>query len=91
MTDLKDIDIARISNDDLLFFVQEFEHKDKDLTSIIKMLPTATGHNTKKLRDILQKIKDGKKPIVVYPGIDDVDTSGLEYVGEVNDGAIYLK
>lgn len=89
--DLKDIDIARISNEDLLNFIHEFKHKDKDFESIIKMLPTATGYNTNKLRDILQKIKDGKKPIVFYPGIYEVDTLRLEYVGEVDDGAVWLE
>ena len=89
--DLKDIDIARIGDVDLLNFIHNFKHKDKEFESIIKMLPTAVGYHSNKLRYMLKQIKDGKKPIVVYPGIENVDTSKLEYVGEVDDGAMWLE
>lgn len=91
MIDLKDINIDKLTNNDLLHFVQSFKHNNSDYTSIIRMLPIATSYNTNRLRDVLQKIKDGRKPIAVYPSVDNIDTSKLEYIGEIDDGSMWLE
>lgn len=91
MIDFKNIDINKLNDTDLLYLIQNFEDKDNDYVSIIKMLPAAVNYNASRIREVLQLLKDDRKLIVVYPGIDDIDTSNLEYVGDVYDGNMYLK
>nr|WP_319510168.1 hypothetical protein [uncultured Draconibacterium sp.] len=60
-----------------------------DLYELVPLLPIAAG-SKRKARRILKRIRDkGKTLQAYYPEFDNVVPEG-KYIGEIEDGALYL-
>lgn len=74
-----------------LFYYMTNDYPDKDYSSIVEMLPLTVG-DINKAYDILERsIQENKVLSVVYPGNNEQATAGMEYIGDVMDGILYLK
>ncbi|MDR0661214.1 MAG: hypothetical protein LBG19_10565 [Prevotellaceae bacterium] len=74
-----------------LFYYFTTDHPDKDYSSIVSMLPYATMDLDKAYSILERCIRENKILIAVYPGEEKTDTSGMEYVGSIHDGGLYIK
>lgn len=88
---VKNYDFLKMSDEDLLVFLMGFQDKDEETESLVRMLPYAVMYDMKKARSILEETQGGKTLVAVYPEIEETDTSKMEYVGSIQDGALYLK
>lgn len=78
-------------NGEALFncFIQD--HPNKDYSSVVALLPVACGWDMAKVYKLLERsIAENKGFIAVYPGIENTDTSKMEYIGEIIDGSLHL-
>lgn len=74
-----------------LFYYFTQDHPDKDYSSVVALLPVATCWDMEKAYKLLERsITENRQFIAVYPGIEDTDTSRMECIGEIIDGALYL-
>ena len=71
------------------YFIQD--HPDKDYSSVVALLPCAVAWDRNKALQLLERsVMEGKKFVAVYdPAV--METTGMEYVGEIIDGALFLK
>ena len=84
------IDFTKLSRDDLFYYFTN-DHPDKDYSSVVALLQFVF-HDLDELGSFMDRVvNENKTLVVVYPAIEDVDTSELEFIGEVPDGALYLK
>ena len=84
------IDISNLKGADLFWYFTN-DYPDEDYSSAVKLLPYATM-DFEKAYDILERIvRDGKKLVAVYPGIEETDTSKMEFVGSIEDGGLYIE
>ena len=87
---MKKIDLTKLKGEELFFYFIN-EHSDKDYSSIVALLPCATAWDEEKAYSILERVvQENKTLIAVYPGIDDIDTSKMEFVGGIMDGDLYI-
>lgn len=87
---MKKIDFTNMKGEELFYYFTH-DHDDKDYSSVVAMLPYAVM-DLKKAYEVLERVvRDGKTLVVVYPGIENTDTSKMEYVGDVVDGGMYIK
>lgn len=87
---MKKIDFTNLTSEDLFHYFTH-DHDDKDYSSVVAMLPYAVM-DLKKAYEVLERVvRDGKTLVVVYPGIENTDTSQMEHVGDVMDGDLYIK
>lgn len=84
------IDYNGMSDEQLMDFLMFFEHENEDYESTIRLLPYATMYDMGKIRSVLKKIEK-KVLIAIYPGEEKTDTSGMEYVGSIPDGELFIK
>lgn len=64
-----------------------YTSKNDEYSSIVKMLPHSIGYDKTLL--LLERLeKEGKHLTALYGPA--VDVSMLEYVGEINDGALFI-
>jgi len=87
---MKKIDYTKLKGEDLFYYFTH-DHKDEDYSSIVEMLPYALMDMEKALALLERIVRENKTLEVVYPGIEETDTSEMEYVGPVIDGAMYIK
>lgn len=84
---MKKIDYTRLEGEDLFYYFTH-DHPDEDYRSVVALLIYAVNEPYAFLEKC---VKDGKTLVPVYPGIEKVDTVGMKYVGEIPDGALYMK
>ena len=84
------IDYESMSDEQLMDFLIFFKHENEDYESAIHLLPYATMYDMEKIRSVLGKIEK-RILIAVYPGEEKTDTSGMEYIGSIPDGELYIK
>lgn len=87
------MDLSKLSGEELFYY---FEHNypDKDYSSVVALLPYALMMDQQKTFDTLKRIvAENKELVAVYPGLPglDPDTSNMECVGSILDGALFLK
>ncbi len=87
---MKKIDYTKLKGEDLFYYFTH-DHPDEDYRSIVALLPYALMNIEKAYRLLERSITENKTLIPVYPGIEKVDTTGMEYVGEIPDGMLYMK
>lgn len=87
---METINYKSLKGEDLYnYFIQD--HPDKEYASIIALLPVATLWEKERAFNLLERsIAESKQFIAVYPGLDDVDTSEMELIGEIDDGTLHL-
>lgn len=87
---MKTINYRLLKGKDLFsYFLQD--HPDKEYASIVALLPVATLWDLDKAFKLLERsLDENKQFIAVYPGIAEVNTTGMEFIGEIQDGALYL-
>ena len=64
-----------------------YTSRNDEYSSIVKILPLSIGYD-KALRLLERLEKEGKHLTALYG--PDVETSTLEYVGEISDGALFI-
>ena len=55
------------------------------------LLSYATIDFDKAIQILERVVRTDKKLVAVYPGIEQIDTTGMEYIGSIIDGALYIK
>ncbi|HPK27241.1 MAG TPA: hypothetical protein PKZ40_05835 [Anaerolineaceae bacterium] len=84
------IDYRLLKGEDLFtYFTQD--HPDKELSSLVEMLPLALGDWSEAVRILEELVRDKRELIAVYPEFDNIDTSKMELLGSIPDGLLYLK
>lgn len=84
------IDISNLKGEDLFHYFTT-DYPDENYSSVVLLLPYAVM-DLKKAYDILERIvRDDKTLIAVYPGIENTDTSKMEFIGDIYDGGLYVK
>lgn len=83
------IDLTKLKGEDLLHYFTT-DHPDEEYRSVVGLLPYVVEFD-KACKLLERSVREGKTFVAVYPGIEDVDTSGMEYIGEIIDGGLYLK
>ena len=71
---------------DALFQYFVTDYPDRDYRGVVALLPYATGDEKKAF-----ELREGKRLISVYPGVEEIDTSLMEYIGAIIDGGLFLK
>lgn len=84
------IDIKKLKGKELFYFFTH-DYKDKDYASVIALLMDAVGEVDEAYSLLERVVIENKKFIAVYPSIEDVDTSSMEYVGSIMDGGLYIE
>jgi len=87
------MDLSKLSGE-ALFYYYEHDHRDKDYSSVVALLPYALMHDQQKAFEVLERIvRENKKLVAVYPGVPDInpDISNMEYVGDIMDGGLYIR
>lgn len=84
ISQLEDI---KLKGEDLFYYFTN-DYPDEDYRSVVALLIYAVNEPYAFLEKC---VKEGKTLIAVYPGIENVNTAGMEYVGEIPDGVLYLK
>ena len=74
-----------------LFDYFTIDYPDKEYSSIVKLLPYAVMDFNKACEILERSVQENKALVAVYPGIEDVDTSKMEYIGDIMDGGLYLQ
>lgn len=67
------------------------EFPDRELSSLVMLLSYATIDFDKAIQILERVVRTDKKLVAVYPGIEQIDTTGMEYIGSIIDGALYIK
>lgn len=88
--EFKKTDFDKMHDSEILYFINNFEHTDKDYESIVKLLPYAVMYDVCKIRSVISKMRQGKKLVAIYPGIENINASNRELVGDILDGVLYL-
>lgn len=84
------IDYKKLKGEDLFYYFTT-DHPDKEYSSVVGLLQYAFD-NPKDAFALLERcIQEDKVLFAVYPGEEKTDTSGLEYVGSIPDGSLYIK
>jgi hypothetical protein len=86
---IKDIDLTKVSGK-VLFDYFTSTYPDKDYSSVVSMIPYAVMDFEKACELLEKAVKESKTFVAIYPGFDKTDTSKMEYVGSIPDGALYL-
>jgi hypothetical protein len=86
----KKIDKSKLSGIDL-FHYYTTDHEDKEYASVIELLPIACGSMEKAIEVLVECEKGNKKLVAFYPEFSNEDVSEMRYIGEITDGAIYVK
>ena len=84
------IDYKQLRGEELLYYFTTY-HPDKDYSSIVALLPIATGWDMDKAYKLLERsIAENKKFETFYPEFDQNNNSQKEFVGEIDDGGLFL-
>lgn len=82
--------IDKLRGEDLFYYFTH-EHPDRDYASVVELLPYALLWDMEKAYSVLERVvKENKTIVAVYPGLDDIDTSDMEIVGDIPDGVLYI-
>ncbi|HCY42233.1 MAG TPA: hypothetical protein DHV48_12900 [Prolixibacteraceae bacterium] len=73
-----------------LFYYYLLDHPDKEYASVIALLPYAVSDPDKAYELLAQAVRENRKFIAVYPGIEEVDTSRMDFIGGIIDGGLFL-
>lgn len=84
------INPKELSGEDLLYYMTN-DYPDKDYSSIVELLPLACGDIDKAYSILEKSVNENKILVAVYPGEGETDTSDLDLIGEIQDGALYIK
>ena len=84
------MDITTLKGEDLFYFFTH-DYEDKDYGSIVSLLQTAVGDANEAYSLLERVVSEDKKFIAVYPSVEDINTSNLEFVGSIPDGALYIR
>lgn len=85
------MDLSKLSGEDLFYYF-EHDHPDKDYSSVVALLPYALMDQQKAFDTIKRIVDENKILVAVYPGVagQDPNISDMEYVGSIQDGALYI-
>lgn len=67
------------------------DNPDTEYASVVKLLPYATMDIEKAISILEELQSSGRRLIAVYPEFDNVDTSEMEFVGDIPDGSLYIE
>lgn len=81
-----------LSGEDLFHYFTT-DHPDEDYRSMIWLLPSAVSTMEEVYQLLDRALKEDRIFVAIYPGVEEspVDTKDLEYIGPIEDGALYLK
>ncbi|MPM43990.1 hypothetical protein SDC9_90668 [bioreactor metagenome] len=85
---MKRQDIQKLRGEDLFYYFTH-DHPDEEYRSIVALLPYALMDIEKAYNLLERYVNENKTLIAIYPGIKNVDTSGMEYIGNIMDGGLY--
>lgn len=87
---MKTIDYKKLKGEDLYtYFIQN--HPDKDYASVVALLPVATSGDMGKAFKLLERsVAENKKFETFYPEFDQDNDSKREFIGLIDDGALFL-
>lgn len=84
------IDLSKLNGESLFWYFTN-DYPDEDYSSVVQLLPYAVM-DLEKAYEILERIvREGKKLVAVYPWIEEIDTSKMEYIGSIMDGGLYIE
>jgi hypothetical protein len=87
---MKKNDFKKLKGEDLFYYFTR-DHNDKDYSSIVEMLPYALMDRDEALRVLENITKNGKKLVAIYPGNGEKPTTGMQFIGSIPDGGLYIK
>ncbi len=74
-----------------MFSGQELIEEEEEFDSVVAMVAYAMMKNDSEVKQMVEKwVSQGKRIIYFYPGLSSGDVSGMKYIGDVPDGAMYL-
>lgn len=85
------IDPSKLSEEDQLTYYQQ-DYPDKKISDNFWLVNYALNFDAKATLEMIKRIiKENKTIVAYYPMFDTYDTSGMEEIGGIEDGALYLK
>ena len=87
---MKTVNYKQLKGQALYDCMASREFTDQELASIVRMLPYATMDFGKAIKLLEQVVRTDRAFVVLY-GEEQYDSAGLEFVGSVIDGALYIK
>lgn len=87
---MRKIDYTKLKGEDLFYYFTH-DHPNEEYRSIVSLLPYALMDIEKAYSLLERCVKENKTLVAVYPEMDITDTSGMQFVGEILDGGLYLK
>ena len=86
---MKNINYTELKGADLYYYFT-MDHPNLEYRGLVSLLPL-TGIDFDDACKILERsVEKGMKLIAVYPAVKDIDTSGMEFIGGIPDGALFL-
>lgn len=88
---MEKIDYKTLKGEDLYTYFLT-DHPDREYGRTVALLPVATGWDSAKAFNILERsVAEDKQLVAIYESYDgNIDTSDMEYIGPIDDGALYL-
>lgn len=75
-----------------LFEYMTTQYNDEEYRSIVEMLPYALNHQLNEAYKLLEKtIEEDLTLVVIYPSEGESAQKNWQFIGDVIDGAMYLK
>jgi len=86
------IDYKKLKGRDLMnFFVKKHCRKEDDVDAGWLLHPGLCLEYDQSIKLLERIVREGKKLYVYYPEFDETDISNMEFVGYVDDGAVYIR
>lgn len=85
------IDIKKLKGMDLFYYLTSTENPDEELAEMASLLFHSNSDREETLKVLEDVVKNGKKLVAIYPGLDDKPTKDMELICNIPDGALYLK
>lgn len=83
------IDIKTLKGIDLYYYIVDFA--DEEFSEAVQLLMYAEPDKEKALKLLEDVVQKDKTLVAVYPEMGDVITKDMELVGDIPDGALYVK
>ena len=86
----KKIDLTQLHGEDLFLHLTE-KIEDEDYRDTVSLIAIAIPDRNEMLAFLEKTIKDGRRLYAIYPGLKQRPSSGMDLVGAIPDGALYVK
>ena len=86
---MEKVDLTKLKGQDLFLYMTEYL-EDKDYSSTVSLLQYAEPDQEKAFALLEKVAQEGKRLVAVYPGLNEKPEPGMQLIGDIPDGALYI-